>query len=75
VTATPEQPRFTYFPFGGGARQCLGEPFARMEMLVMLGAILRRFRLHPGEGCEVRVRAGIVLEPRNGVRVRLEPLG
>jgi cytochrome P450 len=68
------RPRFTYFPFGGGARQCLGEPFARMEVLVVLGAVLRRFRLRPDRQEEVRMRPGIVLEPRDGVRVALEPL-
>jgi cytochrome P450 len=70
----PARPRFTYYPFGGGARQCLGEPFARMEILVILGTILRRFRLHPGAHRTVDLRAGIVLEPRGGVRVGLEPL-
>jgi cytochrome P450 len=72
--AVRTRPRFAYFPFGGGARQCLGEPFARMEVLMILGALLRQFRLHPRERGAVRVRAGIVLEPRHGLRVGLEPL-
>jgi cytochrome P450 len=45
-----------------------------MEILVILGTILRRFRLHPGAHRTVDLRAGIVLEPRGGVRVGLEPL-
>ena len=40
----------------------------------MVGAILRRFRLHPDPQRHVRMRPGIVLEPHNGVRVGLERL-
>jgi cytochrome P450 len=72
--AVRARPRFAYFPFGGGARQCLGEPFARMEVLVILGAVLRTFRLRQADGRAARPRAGIVLEPRDGVFVGLEPL-
>lgn len=72
--AVRARPRFSYFPFGGGARQCLGEPFARMEVLEILGTVLRRYRLHPGGNSAVRLRAGIVLEPRTGMRVGLERL-
>ena len=38
-------PRFAYFPFGGGARSCIGENFAWTEMVLVLATIARRWRL------------------------------
>ena len=32
-------PKFAYFPFGGGARQCIGEHFAWMELVLMVATI------------------------------------
>lgn len=73
--AVRARPRFTYFPFGGGARQCLGEPFARMEARVLMRALLQRFRLEPLTAAVVPLRASIVLEPRGGLPVRLRATG
>ena len=46
---TPEakaaRPSFTYFPFGGGRRQCIGEGFAWMEGVLSLATIAQRWRL------------------------------
>ena len=44
-------PRYAYFPFGGGPRQCIGNGFAPMEAVLVLAAIARRFRLSlvPGQ--------------------------
>ena len=43
---TPEarasRPRFSYFPFGGGPRQCIGEGFAWMEGILLLATLARR---------------------------------
>ena len=38
-------PRFAYFPFGGGARQCIGEQFAWMEAVLVLATVAQRWRL------------------------------
>jgi cytochrome P450 len=40
-------PAALYFPFGGGARRCLGEPLARAELGSVVPAVLRRLRLRP----------------------------
>ena len=40
-----EVPRFAYFPFGGGTRVCIGEPFAWMEGVLVLATLARRFAL------------------------------
>lgn len=69
--AVSNRPRFAFYPFGGGARQCIGEPFARLEAAMVLAAILRRFRLEPAGTGPVAVRPSIVLEPRGGLPIRL----
>lgn len=39
-----ERPRYSYFPFGGGRRKCLGERFAWMEGVLILATISQRWR-------------------------------
>jgi cytochrome P450 len=39
-------PRFSYFPFGGGIRGCIGEPFAWMEGILLLATICHRWKMH-----------------------------
>ena len=66
-------PRFAYFPFGGGPRQCIGNAFAQMEAVLVLAAIAQRFRLELAPGQEIRVLPSITLRPRSAVRMRLQP--
>jgi cytochrome P450 len=65
-------PRFAYFPFGGGPRQCIGNSFALMEATLILATIARKFRLRLVAGHPVVPLASITLRPRHGVRVTLE---
>src|SRR5436309_11645659 len=65
-------PRFAYFPFGGGPRQCIGNAFALMEAALILATIARRFRLRLVANHRVVPLASITLRPRHGVRVTLE---
>jgi cytochrome P450 len=62
---------YTWVPFGGGTRRCLGASFALMEMRVVLARVLARAALTAAdpELDEVRFSA-ITLSPRNGVKVR-----
>ena len=65
-------PRFAYFPFGGGPRQCIGNSFALMEAALILATIAQNFRLRLVPGQVVAPLASITLRPRNGIRVTLE---
>ena len=44
------RPKFAYFPFGGGTRQCIGEHFAWMEGVLLLATIAQRWRFRPAPG-------------------------
>jgi len=65
-------PRFAYFPFGGGPRQCIGNTFALMEASLILATIAQRFQFRLVPGHQVTPLASITLRPRNGIRVTLQ---
>jgi cytochrome P450 len=66
-----KRPRFTYFPFGGGQRQCIGEHFARLEGVTVLAMLLRRYRFEPDANQRIELWPGITLRPKHGMRVRI----
>ena len=65
-------PKFAYFPFGGGPRQCIGNAFALMEASLILATIAQKFRLRLVTDHMVQPLASITLRPRHGVRVTLD---
>ena len=66
-------PKFAYFPFGGGAKMCIGEPFARMEGVLALAALARRWRLALSEDRAVGIGSGMILRPDRPILMRLDP--
>lgn len=66
------RPRFAYFPFGGGGRQCIGESFAWMEAILALVTIAQRWRLLPVAGQRIELQPKITLRPKNGIRVSVQ---
>jgi|APTNR8051073442_1049403.scaffolds.fasta_scaffold01010_9 cytochrome P450 len=64
-------PRFAYFPFGGGARICIGQPLALMEAKLVLAGICQRFRLADHDGGVIEPSASITLRPNRAVRLRV----
>ena len=65
--AVRARPRFAYFPFGGGAHQCIGNHFAMVEAAIVMSSVVRRFRLQRVPGHRVEVDPGVTLAPRGGL--------
>lgn len=63
---------FTYFPFGGGPRLCIGNNFAMMEMQLVLAAWLRKFSFQLIPEQTVKAKALITLRPFAGVMMYLQ---
>ena len=65
---------YTWIPFGGGRRRCLGASFALLEMKIVLRAVARRFTIDPGgQRREQTGRRGITFSPSGGATVVLHP--
>jgi cytochrome P450 len=65
-------PRFAYFPFGGGGRQCIGASFAMMEAVLLLVTIAQQYRLRAVPGHPVVPVPSFTLRPKYGLRMTLE---
>ncbi|MGI9107736.1 MAG: cytochrome P450 [Pyrinomonadaceae bacterium] len=72
---TPEakeaRPPFAYFPFGGGARRCIGEGFAWMEGTLVIASIARRWRMRLVPDHRVQPHPRITLRPKQGIRMTM----
>lgn len=62
---------YSFVPFGGGYRRCIGFAFATQELKVLLAQLLRRVEL-TREQNSVRASGTVALHPRHGVPVRVE---
>jgi cytochrome P450 len=62
---------YTWIPFGGGRRRCLGASFALQEMKIVLRCALRRFELAPTGAPETTGRRSITFSPSRGATVVL----
>jgi cytochrome P450 len=60
---------FTYLPFGGGPRVCIGNQYAMLQILMILSVVLRKydFELTPGQTIEARPM--VILRPKHGIRM------
>jgi cytochrome P450 len=70
--AAVERPKFSYFPFGGGTRMCIGEQFAWMEGILVLATLAQRWRLRHVPGHVVALDPLVTLRPKSGMPMRLE---
>ncbi len=72
---TPEaeasRPKFSYFPFGGGPRMCIGEQFAWTEGVIVMASLARRWQLRPVLERPIELSPLITLRPRGGLAMTL----
>ncbi len=73
---TPEakelRPQFSYFPFGGGPRLCIGENFAWMEGSLVMATIAQRWKMRMVQGHRVEMQPLVTLRPKYGMKMTLE---
>jgi cytochrome P450 len=67
------RPRFAYFPFGGGPRQCIGQSMALVEAQLVLATVLGHCRLRPVSDRPVEAEALATLRPSGGLPMIAEP--
>jgi len=70
--AREARPKFSYFPFGGGPRVCIGEQFAWMEGALLIATIAQQWRMRLASDQIVEPRAMITLRPKHGMRMVVE---
>ena len=68
------RPRYAYFPFGGGQRQCLGKNLALLETQLVLSMIVQHCRFELEPGWMVRTEPELSLRLKGGLWMRLKPV-
>lgn len=61
-----------YLPFSAGIRSCVGEPFAKMEIVLVLAILCQRFSFHLEPGQNVQPDLLILLRPKDPLRMRVK---
>jgi len=67
--------RFSYLPFGGGVRRCIGEGFAWTEGILLLATLAKRWKLTLVPDQKIGLQPMITLRPKFGMRMKLEKRG
>lgn len=67
--AKASRPKFSYFPFGGGVRQCIGEAFSWMEGVLIMATIAQKWRFSLVQGHRVDPLPLVTLRPRYGMKM------
>jgi cytochrome P450 len=67
-----DKPRYAYFPFGGGARLCIGNNFAMMEMQIILALLCSRYEFSVADGYEPVLEALVTLRPKGELKIRVK---
>ena len=63
---------YTWIPFGGGVRRCMGAAFAQLEIRTVLQTVIARTSLHAPDPAPERVRLRhVTLVPEHGTRVKM----
>ena len=64
-------PKFAYFPFGGGAKMCIGDSFAKLEGLLVLATLARYWEPECVDNDDARVGPGLLLNPDKPILMRI----
>jgi cytochrome P450 len=64
-------PKFAFFPFGGGAKICIGEPLARTEGVLILAELMRRYQFTSASGKRTQPTARVTLRPVQPVLLKV----
>jgi cytochrome P450 len=64
-------PRFSYFPFGGGIRGCIGESFAWMEGVLIIATIAQEWSMHLVSSQRIKLDPAITLRSKYGMKMKL----
>jgi cytochrome P450 len=67
------QPRYAYFPFGGGQRKCIGNQMAVVQMHLTLAMVAQRFRLSPVPDHPLTLATTVSFRPMQGIRLAITP--
>ncbi len=65
------RPRFAYFPFGGGPRQCIGNNFALMEAQLIIATVAQKYRLRLTDEQPIEPETSITLRPSRSLKMTL----
>ena len=60
---------FTYLPFGGGPRGCIGGNYAMLQILMILSDLLRKYDFELAPGQTIEARPMVILRPKHGIRM------
>jgi cytochrome P450 len=64
---------FTFLPFGGGPRICIGNQYAMLQILMILSELLRRYEFQLVPDQEIEARPMVILRQKNGIRMNFTP--
>lgn len=73
-TGPRREHRYSFFPFGGGPHQCLGQYLFLLEAQLIIATLLSRFRIRLHGDADLTPRMGASLRPRQSPQLTLVPV-
>ena len=72
--AAKKQVKYSYLPFGGGKRACIGGAMSQVENTLALSLLLRRFRPEYVGTDPAGINATVTLTPKGGLKFKIREL-
>lgn len=69
-----ERPNYSYFPFGGGPRHCIGKHLSMLEAQLILATVAQKYRLHlaTDQPASLEFSPSLTMHPETPIRMTLE---